>query len=279
MFVIVTIDQKNHRKLPFRSNKMRSETKMVNGTQVAYIHLDSDRKIKWKQIGLMTGGLGKKLVLSNRLELPEGSSLKSYKAKRFSELVLINTAVEILKKSKISFYNMSLGIFDRCATRTSLAEIAVKHLPSVKIVTDYPERLKIFSKEMMSEFGAAVVISKELSSLNDCCFLVAFDSIETDELSKKSPIILQNVSTEESNESILIGMNEVELPEFLAEDCPEDIDKIDFMSALYEINRCSNLRHTQAANLLFNGKIISKEEVSKMVREQFLQGSSNINTQ
>lgn len=275
MFVVVTVDtiaSPNYlaRILPFRRAKITTETLSVEGTSVAYLHLDSVRHVDWLQIERMTGGLSSRLVVSKLVELPDRAGLGTYHGKRFHELTAMNTAISLLEESQLPFYSLSLGIIDLSGTHGNLAEIAVKHIPSIKIYTEFTERLEPFCAAMLEQYGAPVILTEELASLGDCPLILAFDLIDTQEFGNRFPYILYPCKAELSTYSRSVQIQQPKMPEHLNPLCPDDIDPGDFLAALYEINRCAVLRQCKAESFFCKGEEVTMEELAKRI---FVSGS------
>lgn len=264
MFTVVTVEEPSnpHRiqrflhRLP-HSAAISCRTEKVLGTSVAYLSLDQEKRINWNRLAEAVGT--RPVLLSNRVSLPSESSFRLFSGRRFLELFAANTAIFLLEQCGLPFCSLSLGIVDLDGTRSGLAELAVLHIPQVKILTNYPERLEGFAADMLDRYGAPVVLSNQPDSLRGCNLLLLFQELPDGTLealssSGKLPAMVRSPLLPATGQPWAVEAIQPVFPEPLLPFLPADISPLPFLAALYEQNRCSSLRNTQPASISFGGE-------------------------
>lgn len=248
-----------------RPPKLCCRMDKVAGTSVAYLTLNGSARPPWSRVLNAVGS--RPVLLSNRLTLPLGKEVRLFSGRRFPEILAMNTAISVLEHSGIAFCNLSLGIVDISATRSSLEEIAVSRLPHVKIYTGSTDRLEGFAADMMRDYGAPVLICEEVESLLDCCLILALDPLPPDELGESPPFTIHSPLLTASGHARSLSGFKPAVPPEIASFIPEDIDSLSFLSALHEQNKCNSLGNVVAETLEHNGNSLYLPEVSALIAE------------
>jgi len=108
------------------------------------------------------------ILLPEGLHLPADSTLRRYQPQQFDREVLLNTACDIISRTRMPMYRRMLGLIDEEGRYSDMLEELLKYYTCVKVVTRNLAHYRFAAERMMQELGAPVLIAQELSSLSDC---------------------------------------------------------------------------------------------------------------
>lgn len=179
------------------------------------------------------------LVLSPQLFLPEGSPLGKLDATAFCGQIALNTALQILDKSRIPLYARSAGLIDEHGTCQDSAAQLVKYCPCVKVYTRDREQYQAFCEEMLTQYGAVVAVTEDLSALEDVCLIVSPAVFEMpQEVQLRTPILLSHPS---DGNGYLIHSFTPLLTEEILQQIPDGVVATDFLAAAFRFNKLPSL--------------------------------------
>lgn len=271
LFTVITIEEEDVqgvsplKHIISRKTGISLHTEKVMGTTVNFVVLGAKilhkpHRIAWHKLERMVGNSS--VILSKRLTLPAKTttSISCFNARKFSEILALNTSVFLLERCGLPFYNLSLGIVDLSGTRGDLAELAVRHIPHIKIYTLHPERLDAFAKSMLDIYGAVITLSQLSASLEDCCLLTGFDPLPAIEpadpekiIPDSFPFMVYGCTPPANSLFQSITVSSPAVPPSIAPFIPYDIEPMEFLGALYEQNRCMKLRYCQPQGFFCDG--------------------------
>ena len=165
-------DDKKRRILKF--DRIQLEVIRYNNIHIRHIiYYKYGKNVKWHKIRQLAGNEGQYLLYNNKIEIPENCGLKRYTSNLLKERIAENSATETLKRASQTNKNLSVGIYDKNAVKTELAEILIKYTNHLIIVTDDTENYYSVCQQIMNTSGAVIRIKKDLSALKNISLIIA----------------------------------------------------------------------------------------------------------
>ena len=162
------------RQVVFRFDRIRFEVIRYNNIHICHIiYYKYGKNIRWQKIRRLAGNESQYILCSNKIEFPENSGLKRYTTNLLKERIAENSATEVLKRISRTNRHLPVGIYDKDAVKTVLAEIIIRYTNQLTIVTDDTENYYRICQQIMNNTGAVIRIKKELSALKNTSLIIA----------------------------------------------------------------------------------------------------------
>lgn len=144
------------------------------GARYGVIHAaDGARGPDWEAIEALAGRFAGRMLLPGGLTPPPGSAIARPPCPRFEKKVLLATACELIRRTRMPMYRRILGVIDPEAAHTDLLFPLLRHYTSVRVVTGNLERYEQAAARMMEELGAPVLVGSAVSLLEGCVLILA----------------------------------------------------------------------------------------------------------
>ncbi len=164
-------NNKHHRL--FKFDHIQLEVIRYNNVHICHIiYYKYGKNVKWQKIRQLAGNESQYILCNPKIEFPENSGLKRYTTNLLKERIAENSATEVLKKASISDKNISVGIYDKNALRTELAEVLVNYTNRLTVITRDTETYYQMCQQIMKNTGAVIRIKKDLSALKYCQLVI-----------------------------------------------------------------------------------------------------------
>lgn len=221
----------------------RKHKKYIRNTQPETVHtesglpffaLDIAKNIndsEWLKTAEKCGRYASRIVAPRSLSLPDYGGMKRFLPSYTPSLLNFNTALDVIEKSDIDPYEISITLTDRNAVHPSRIYRLLPFASSVRIITTHPEKYAAACKNALDEYGASVVIrpSYEPSSKKDvviCC-----DGGISPQMSSATVFAYKQCSIGKlrfTGNGVLLSANHTSA-------VPDDIDSVDFAGAVTEL--------------------------------------------
>lgn len=173
---------------------------------------------------------------AGRMLIPEGFEppppLKTAEFPNYERRVILETAVEIIRRTRMPMYRRIAGLVDNNGEYASFLFPLLHHYTTVKVLTGKAAAYIPEAERMMEELGAPVVICEDYAALSDCVIIIAPDGVGVSGrlpcpvLAAKPPDALQH-SDFITDLQVLPGSG-------IAALCPAGIEPSRYLAALYE---------------------------------------------
>jgi len=208
-----------------------TETREAFGARYGAIVLHPPVKARdWNRILALAGRYSDRLLLPSWLTPPPEVTPPSFP--KYDRLVILKTAMEIIKLSRMPMYRRIAGLVDEKGEYADFLYPLLHHYTSVKVLTDNTGLYEQESAKMMYELGAPVLLAKDYSAFSDCALIVAPHGIRTAE-SLKCPVISKNPPASAQFSDFITDLRVAPSAD-AREAFPEGIDYHAFLAALYE---------------------------------------------
>ncbi len=241
MFAVICIES-DKSKIRKRKTKIEAiQTPVRGGAPFRIVTITKGRgEIDSQRLAGAASCGSRNLLVPDGFILPDSPHLKLFEADTLPLLITLNTAAKKLKEMP-GATKRSLLIEDKNAVLPDYIDRVVTCAAKIKIVTDKPQAYYTAGLRLMERFGASPIVCGERVETEK------FDAAVSDEPIKK---IKLNFSV-----SAIKADGTPEIPEQYARLCPKEIDRFDFLCALFE---CSGVR--AIGELTFDDLISNKNK-------------------
>lgn len=225
MFAVICIESEK-RKIRKRKTKIEAvQTPVRGGAPFRIVTISKGRNgIDSHRIAEAASCGSRNLLVPDGFILPECPHLKLFEADTLPLLITLNTAAKKLKNTA-GATKRSLLIEDKNAVLPDYIDRVAACAARIKIVTDKPQAYYTAGLRLMERFGASPIVCGERSEAEK------FDAVISDTPNKNARF---NFSV-----SSIKAEGTPEIPVQYSRICPEEIDRFDFLCALFE---CSGVR-------------------------------------
>ena len=253
MFVILNIVESGKRKVKRGKTVDNVRDVQTAGGERFYIVdvCDSEKGVNWDEVSYFIGKHSKKVLMDNRFVFPDFTSLSRFDPLHFKNILLFNTLEMILKEMYLSGLRVRCVVNDKTARYASYLQKVVRFASQTTVVTENSFRYFSQISNIYEKYGAGVTVT-------DCM-------PETDE---KTLVIDTSGEMKSVNNGYLFSSKRAIHPvnvdgfSHLKVLCPAYIEHIDFLGAVYELNRDESLAHACCSHFMCNN---AKKSVSEMI--------------
>ena len=208
---------------------------------------------------LMSQGLSPTEELNNLLFSPE----------QLPQKIMLNVSTKICDSLPIPLIRRSIGLVDADGIYTSFAEKLIKHSPTVKIFTNHFEAYEATQEELLSLYGAPLVITNRLSSLADCQVIYSPNPSAADEVAKLGAITVSGGVQGNFEKENILSLYELEIPQEAAECMPQGVNSIYFLSAAYELCGKREYEAILPHSLLTGRQVLAYSSLSGYIKKRY----------
>lgn len=255
MFVILNIVESGKRKV--KRGKTVNNVRDVQtscGERFYIVDVcDSEKGVNWDEVSYFIGKHSKKVLMDRHFAFPEFSPLTRFEPIHFKNVLLFNTLEMILREMYLSGIRIRCVINDPYALYASHLSKIVRFAAQTTVVTENNFRYFSEISDMYTKYGAGITVT---------------DSIP---ISDEKTFILDTAgSFENKNKGYLFSAKKTIYPlsvdgfNHLKSLCPAYIEPVDFLGAVYEMNRDKSLADASCACFMYKNE---KCTVSEMIAD------------
>lgn len=195
------------------------------------------RGVEWERIVESVGKCALKLVMNDEECLPDKKELRVFKSNKLHNKMMLNTFLSILENNTEKT-PVSVCIADKKAANTDFAEKIAPYALNLTVITDDKRKYIPFCDEIMQMTGLCPTLKEKAERTKIF--------IDTDNC-------VMNIAGLPQTLTVSDGID-FTVPELYSKLLPENIDKYDFYSALYELCGVFSLADCVFDNVLINGE-------------------------
>lgn len=193
----------------------------------------------WRRIAAIAGRYGDRMLFSEGVSPPP--PLREAECPRFARRLMLGTALEIIKRTRMPMYRRIVGLVDENGDYADFLFKLLHHYTTVKVLSGRRELYEEQAELMMEELGAPVILCEDYDSFSDCVLIVAPDGVKTDSR-LGCPVLGKPGSMAQGSDFItnlrfVPGAEQVKL-------CPDGIEPHKFFAALYEYSGVKDIGAT-----------------------------------
>lgn len=182
----------------------------------------------WRKIETLAGRYGDTMLFPEGIVPPP--PLREAVYPRFTRRLILGTAVEIIKRTRMPMYRRIAGLVDENGEYADFLFTLLHHYTTVKVFSRRHELYEAQAERMMEELGAPVILCEDHASLSDCVLVVAPDGINSS-AKLKCPVL--GIQGDAQQCDFITDLRFVPTAE-QARLCPAGIEPHKFFAALYE---------------------------------------------
>lgn len=209
--------------------KPRIEVREAYGAAYGVIVTSKPAAADWRKITALAGRYGDTMLFPEGVIPPP--PLCEAGCPRFASRLILGTAVEIIKRTRMPMYRRIAGLVDENGKYADFLFKLLHHYTTVKVLSKRYELYEAQASRMMEELGAPVILCEDYASLSDCVLIIAPDGIET--TGKLGCPILGKPAVTPQSSDFITNLRFVPSVE-QAMLCPSGIEPHKFFAALYE---------------------------------------------
>lgn len=188
---------------------------------------------------------------------------------KLPQKIMLNVSVKVSELLPIPLIRRSIGLVDTDGIYTLFAEKLIKHSPTVKIFTNHFEAYEAVQQELLSLYGAPLVMTNRLTSLADCQVIYSPNPTDADKASMLDAIIVSGGVQGSFKKENILSLYELDIPQEVAEHMPQGVNPVYFLSAAYEL--CGNREYEAVVphTLLAGGKVLAFSSLSDYLKKRY----------
>lgn len=219
-------------------------------------------RIVWNNVRTVVGGNCRDILLPDSVSAPEESFIKPFKINRFGRLLTVNSTQEIIKRRGEAVREISVVDFSGSAS-DYLKELP-EYCRTLKIITANREKYTFYKAEMMDTYGAAVLITNDISKAFDSALVIIPSALRRPAaFSRQSKVFC--FSPRNIYASCIFVPDGVNLPEKFLRIKPENIDTLEFAAALYEVSGVEELKKSISLGFKKRNSKLDYNEIISML--------------
>lgn len=255
MFVILNIVESGKRKV--KRGKTVDNVREVQtscGERFYIVDVcDSEKGVNWDEVSYFIGKHSKKVLMDKQFSFPEFTSLARFDSVHFKNVLLFNTLEVVLREIYLSGIRVRCTINDPSALYPSYLSKIVRFASQTTVVTENNFRYFSEISNIYTKYGAGVTVTDSIPHSDEKTFIIDTSSDFVNE--SKGYLFSAKKS---------IRPLSVEGYSHLKSLCPAYIEHIDFLGAVYEMNRNKSLEDACCSGFMYNNE---KKTVSGLISD------------
>lgn len=204
--------------------------------------------IPWNTIEAVSGKLRHRAVLPVGTEMPEDCGIECFVPKVLPERILFNSAVKTLEKMALDPTKVIVTVFDENAYLVDLVEKLVQFACRIQVVTSCTADYERLGERLLEKYGLSLIISGRADSSILTSTVIISAKTSCVPLIYRG-ILFTNERRKMMNATVLTG-DRLTLPESLSSFVPDDINKLTFAGAVYELCSADELGGLSFDNMI-----------------------------
>lgn len=248
-------------------DKLIVEEKKLGEISVVNILVKSKRgKIKWKKIAKLLGKKEFKLLFPNQLPIMTKLGIKRFSSINLQKRLCKNAVLEVLNKAKLNPNKLRISLIDETGEHYELLRKIIKFSSQIDVIT-LNERLYLEKQmDLMDEFGASVMVTKNKDWLFKSDIVVAPEPINEPLPIKKESVVFSSEINKYLNCLNAYYEYKVEIPLKYKKLKPQNVSVEYFLSALFDEYNLSDLPMLRPKKCLSKCGLESIEDVAKKIK-------------
>lgn len=207
--------------------------------------------IPWNTVQAISGKLKNRAVLPFGVTPDDNCDISAFVPKVLPERILFNSAVKTLEKMALDPTQVFVSVIDENAYLVDLVEKLVHLACRIQVITSCVSDYERLAEKLLSSYGLSLIISSRTdSSILASTVIISSKSSAVPLIFKG--LLFTNERRRLMNATVLTGDN-ITLPEKFAITESQNVDKLTFASALYELCSADEL-----GKLCFDNMLITK---------------------
>lgn len=230
---------------------------------VSYIEITVEackRGIPWKKVEVISLDCAGKMLLPKNVFPPKSSAVTRFVPKAYPKLLLYKLFISVLKNSQ-NKGKISVAVYDEGIEYKHMLEI-VRNAGEIKFLTDKPYSKLAVQEKIIEETGASVTFTDDYDAADRCAVIYAPNGLPFSILGNKNALVF---APKGRCNGTVIKSADVDIPDCLKEVYNDMYDRLDFMSAFYEIGESKAAENVNICRGFGFYSSFTAEELSKIL--------------
>jgi len=206
---------------------------LLEAAGVSYIEITAEENkngIPWKKVELISLDCAGKMLLPKDVFPPEKSGVTRFIPNSYPDLLMFKLLISVLKNAEDK-NKVSVAVYDEAITYPKIIEI-VKNAGEIKFLTNKPFEKVVIQEKIIEETGAAVTFTDKFEIADKCKVIYAPKGLPFNILGNQNSLVF---APKGRCKGTVIKNAGLEIPKEFKDIYNDMYDKIEFMSAFYEI--------------------------------------------
>ncbi|MCM1364558.1 MAG: hypothetical protein NC122_09980 [Faecalibacterium sp.] len=204
--------------------------------------------IPWNTVEAVSGKLKSRAILPFGVKADEKCGISAFAPKVLPKRVLFNSAVKTLEKMALDPTQIFVSVVDENAYLVDIIEKLVPIACRIQVITNCVSDYERLADRLLEEYGLSLIVSGRVDSRILASTVIISASATVVPLVYRG-LLFTNERRKLMNATVLTGDN-ITLPGKFASVVPDDIDRLTFASALYELCSADELGSLHFENML-----------------------------
>ncbi len=259
MFVVLNVTESGKRKIRRGKTVERVHEYPIGSADRFYVVdvLDSGTGVNWDEVSYFIGRHSKNVLIDRNFSFPDYSLLKRFEPVEFKNLLLFNTLSMVFKQMYLYGHRITCYIYDPDGKYSFLLPKTVRYASETIAITKSAFKYFSVSSALYAEFGASVTVTDKADIIDNSAVII--DTSGDFEYKNKGVLfsVCENGITPNSVDSF----------ESIKKLCPDYINTLDFLGAVYSRSREKSLNDAVCRSFGFKNKSLFVSDVIKMLTE------------
>lgn len=215
---------------------------------------DSEKGVDWNEVARFLGRHASHILVNKNIILPENTNIGRFEPVAFKNLLIFNTLELLLKQMYLAGCRTACYINDPKGEYYSFLDKIARYSARTTVITSNRFRYMSQAAQIYSEYGAGVSVTDKA------------------EIQSSDAIIIDTAGTFFGSKGVVFsafgnGITPKYTEGFnnLKSLCPSYIEPVDFLGAVYELNRDKNLNTALCRTFSYEGNDIRALELLEML--------------
>ncbi len=246
-----------------------SVVRTAGGLPFFIVSVLMDKKgVDWESLLKRLGKCSVRVIAPYSVALPD--SLHRYTPKRLLPVMVLNTAIELIKMSAVPAQGLSVTLTDSGALLCGRALSLLPLASTVRIVTRHPEKYSSCAFEAMEKHGASLIITDSFDASVHHGIVICTDNCLPSAVNAVCVISHSRCP----RGCMSVNGSGVEIDEAYLKVLPEGIDLLDFAGALLELCGVGSLMTKSFLMLRSGGCERTYDEAAQLLAEAIVCGNT-----
>ncbi len=194
-----------------------------------------------------------------------------YDSQHYERQIMLRLCTRLSELLPMPLIRRTVGLVDPNGIYAIFAETLIKYSPIVKVYTKNPEAYNDTCRHLLEYYGAPLLLTEHIGSLNDCVLLFSPDLQDTPQLSPRSLVVFG--TRPQNGEAVLPGavcLRTLSLTQHQQDLVPSGIDPILFFGAACDLSGKREFASLSPKQLAVGRRIIEAAELPAYVQSFFV---------
>jgi len=226
-------------------------------------------KINWEKLAKLFGNNNVEILCSEKINIPDNLNLKKFRSSEYRRRLSVNTALEVLKLSRIKANSIKILFIDSCGKYVKDIHNFLKFSNQICVFT---ENKRVYEREennIMKQYGASLLITDNIKLSSNYNFIISPEIFKNFFIiEKESYVFTSGRSNFWGGEKVIFDY-EVQIPQEYKKYKPQEISDNEFLEAIFYEQEFEDLKNIVPKRCRLHNKNILLQELAKEIRDRY----------